>query len=114
MAAITVSGPARPIHPLHAILLAFPVALFVAGVDTTLEIPEGFPVVISTTSGDVSVRDVAEGVLTISSGSCSAKASASAVLPAAVGPSRASAGGGVDCGMRLPEKEINIPALCFR
>lgn len=39
------------------------------GVDTTLEIPEGFPVVISTTSGDVSVRDVAEGVLTISSGS---------------------------------------------
>jgi hypothetical protein len=39
------------------------------GVDTTLELPKGFPVVIRTTSGDVSVRDVTEGVLTIQSGS---------------------------------------------
>lgn len=39
------------------------------GVDTTLELPEGFPVVIRTTSGDVVVRDVVEGVLTIESGS---------------------------------------------
>jgi hypothetical protein len=39
------------------------------GVDTTLELPEGFPVVIRTTSGDVVVREVVEGVLTIVSGS---------------------------------------------
>jgi hypothetical protein len=38
------------------------------GVDTTLEIPEGYPFEIRTTSGDVAVRDVAEGVLTIVSG----------------------------------------------
>lgn len=37
------------------------------GVDTTLAIPEGFPVVIRTSSGDVSVREVVEGVLTITS-----------------------------------------------
>ncbi|MET0929585.1 MAG: DUF4097 family beta strand repeat-containing protein [Aeromicrobium sp.] len=35
------------------------------GVDTTLEIPEGFPVEIRTTSGDVVVRKVVEGVLKI-------------------------------------------------
>jgi hypothetical protein len=39
------------------------------GVDTTLELPKGFPVVIRTTSGDITVRDLAEGVLTIESGS---------------------------------------------
>lgn len=39
------------------------------GVDTTLEIPQGFPVEIRTTSGDVDVRGVDEGVLTILSGS---------------------------------------------
>jgi DUF4097 and DUF4098 domain-containing protein YvlB len=39
------------------------------GVDTTLAIPEGFPVEIRTTSGDVDVRGVDEGVLTILSGS---------------------------------------------
>ena len=38
------------------------------GVETTLEIPPGFPVVINTTSGDVEVRQVVEGVLTISTG----------------------------------------------
>lgn len=38
------------------------------GVDTTIELPEGFPVVIRTTSGDVEVRDVIAGVLTIVSG----------------------------------------------
>lgn len=38
------------------------------GVDTTIELPEGFPVVIRTTSGDVEVREVVEGVLTIVSG----------------------------------------------
>lgn len=38
------------------------------GVDTTIELPEGFPVVIRTTSGDVEVREVGEGVLTIVSG----------------------------------------------
>jgi hypothetical protein len=35
------------------------------GVDTTLELPEGFPVQIRTTTGDVVVRDVTEGVLTV-------------------------------------------------
>jgi DUF4097 and DUF4098 domain-containing protein YvlB len=45
------------------------------GVDTTLEIPKGFPVVVRTTSGDVSVRDIAEGVLTIQSGSGDVRAS---------------------------------------
>jgi hypothetical protein len=39
------------------------------GVDTTLELPKGFPVVVRTTSGDISVSDLAEGVLTIESGS---------------------------------------------
>ena len=39
------------------------------GVDTTLELPEGFPVVIRTTTGDVSVRDVTEGVLTVQTAS---------------------------------------------
>lgn len=39
------------------------------GVDTTLEIPEGFPVEVRTTSGDVEVRKVVEGVLKIVSGS---------------------------------------------
>lgn len=38
------------------------------GVETTLELPEGFPVEIRTTSGDVEVREVVEGVLTIKSG----------------------------------------------
>ncbi|MET1038718.1 MAG: DUF4097 family beta strand repeat-containing protein [Aeromicrobium sp.] len=38
------------------------------GVESTLEIPEGFPVVIRTTSGDVAVREVDEAVLTIESG----------------------------------------------
>lgn len=39
------------------------------GVDTTLELPKGFPVVVRTTSGNISVDDLAEGVLTIESGS---------------------------------------------
>lgn len=39
------------------------------GVETTLEIPEGFPVEISTTSGDVVASKVVEGVLTIVSAS---------------------------------------------
>lgn len=39
------------------------------GVQTTLAIPEGFPVEIHTTSGDVVVRSVEEGVLKIVSGS---------------------------------------------
>lgn len=39
------------------------------GVATTLELPEGFPVEIRTTTGDVVVEDVVEGVLTIRSGS---------------------------------------------
>lgn len=39
------------------------------GVETTLELPEGYPVVVRTTSGDVEVREVVEGVLTIVSGS---------------------------------------------
>jgi DUF4097 and DUF4098 domain-containing protein YvlB len=38
------------------------------GAETTVEIPEGFPVVIRTTSGDVVVREVDEAVLTIESG----------------------------------------------
>ena len=49
------------------------------GVDTTLEIPKGFPVVVRTTSGDISVRDVTEGVLTIQSGSGDVRASGLAV-----------------------------------
>nr|WP_254451087.1 DUF4097 family beta strand repeat-containing protein [Aeromicrobium stalagmiti] len=39
------------------------------GVDTTLEIPEGFPVVIRTTAGDVVADTVDEGVLTVQTGS---------------------------------------------
>jgi hypothetical protein len=39
------------------------------GVDTTLELPKGFPVVVRTSSGNISVSDLAEGVLTIESGS---------------------------------------------
>lgn len=39
------------------------------GVDTTLEVPEGFPIEIATTTGDVVVHDVAEDVLTIETGS---------------------------------------------
>lgn len=38
------------------------------GAKTTVELPSGFPVVIRTTSGHVDVREVAEGVLTIVSG----------------------------------------------
>ena len=38
------------------------------GAETTVELPSGFPVVIRTTSGHVDVREVAEGVLTIVSG----------------------------------------------
>jgi len=39
------------------------------GVDTTLELPKGSPVEIRTSTGDVVVRDVDEGVLTVISGS---------------------------------------------
>lgn len=39
------------------------------GVETTIEVPRGFPVVLRTTSGDVSVSDLTEGVLTVASGS---------------------------------------------
>lgn len=39
------------------------------GVSTTVEIPEGFPVVIRTSSGDVVADSVDEGVLTILTGS---------------------------------------------
>ena len=39
------------------------------GVETTLEIPQGFPVEISTSSGDVVASKVVEGVLTIISAS---------------------------------------------
>lgn len=39
------------------------------GVKTTLEIPEGFPVVIRTSSGDVVVDSIDEGALTILTGS---------------------------------------------
>lgn len=38
------------------------------GVETTLELPKGYPVVVRTTSGDVEVRELVEGVLTIVSG----------------------------------------------
>lgn len=37
------------------------------GVETTLELPEGFPVEVRTTSGNVEVREIVEGVLTIKS-----------------------------------------------
>lgn len=39
------------------------------GVDTTLEIPEGFPVVVRTGSGNVAVDSVNEGALTVLTGS---------------------------------------------
>jgi len=39
------------------------------GVDTTLEVPEGYPVEIRTTSGDVTASDITEGVITIISDS---------------------------------------------
>jgi hypothetical protein len=39
------------------------------GVEATVALPEGLPVYIRTTSGDVLVRDVAEGVLNIRTGS---------------------------------------------
>ncbi len=39
------------------------------GVDTTLELPEGFPVVIRTTTGNVDVEEIVEGVLTIQTAS---------------------------------------------
>lgn len=39
------------------------------GVETTVEVPKGFPVVIRTTSGDVEVSKVVEGALTIVTGS---------------------------------------------
>lgn len=45
------------------------------GVEATIELPEGFPVVIRTTSGDVDVREVVEGVLTIVSGTGDIKGS---------------------------------------
>lgn len=38
------------------------------GVETTVEVPQGYPVVVRTTSGDVDVEDVVEGVLTVVSG----------------------------------------------
>jgi hypothetical protein len=39
------------------------------GVSLTLEVPKGFPVVIETTSGDVTAAAISEGVLTVSSAS---------------------------------------------
>lgn len=39
------------------------------GVSVTLEVPKGLPVVINTTSGDVSADGISQGVLTVSSGS---------------------------------------------
>lgn len=45
------------------------------GVDTTIEVPQGFPVEVRTTSGDIAVRDVTEGVLTIASRSGDVSAS---------------------------------------
>ncbi|MCD9197194.1 DUF4097 family beta strand repeat-containing protein [Aeromicrobium wangtongii] len=37
------------------------------GVEATLELPKGFPVVVRTTTGDVAVRDIAAGVLKVQS-----------------------------------------------
>lgn len=45
------------------------------GVDTTIEVPRGFPVEVRTTSGDIAVRDVTEGVLTVESRSGDVSAS---------------------------------------
>jgi hypothetical protein len=39
------------------------------GVSATLEVPKGLPVVVKTTSGDVKAEALAEGVLTVASGS---------------------------------------------
>ncbi|MCW2829567.1 MAG: hypothetical protein JWP31_259 [Aeromicrobium sp.] len=39
------------------------------GVSTTFEVPEGIPVIVRTTSGDVKADDLTDGVLTVLSGS---------------------------------------------
>jgi uncharacterized membrane protein len=44
VAAITVSGPLRPIHPLHAILLAFPFPLFLGALLSDLAYRSSFQV----------------------------------------------------------------------
>lgn len=38
------------------------------GAETTIEVPEGYPVEVRTTSGDVTVRDLVENALTVNSG----------------------------------------------
>lgn len=45
------------------------------GVSATIEIPEGFPVVVRTTSGDVAVASISEGAVTVITGAGEVRAS---------------------------------------